>query len=147
MANAATRKRWIVLLLVASCLAGGILLLTWTPQEYQILRSPAQLDSLIELNLERFQVEDQRVRTTSIRLDTTEVRRIYNLRLPPHISKTQWHYELDKLVRPYGVSTPARVIFPEQDMRIHLAYRENILRTLHIRSDPSGDTGEGTPGG
>lgn len=138
-----TLKKWIVLLLVISCITTISLYVSYSPNDHKQLRTAAELDSLIQVNFDRFNITENQFRTHTVEIDSLNRRKIFFVRVPPGFSKTEWHYELHKLVHPYGVSTPARVIFPEQDMRIFLAHNFNIVRTIEMRTDTSlaGQTG------
>jgi len=132
-----TLKKWIVFLLVLSCGTTLFLYISYSPDNQKQLKTAAQLDSLIQVNFDRFNIHSSQFRIHTIPIDPLNQRKIFYVRVPPDLSKTRWHYELDKLVRPYGVSTPARVIFPEQKMQIYLAYNFNIVRTIELRTDTS----------
>jgi hypothetical protein len=130
-------KKWVVSLLVISCITTLLLHYTYTPDQRDYFRNTSEIDSLITLNLDRFNIPGNQVRTNTIMLDTTATRKVYTVRVPPGISKTQWHYELDKLFRPYQSATPARVLFPERHLRIHVMYGTNIVRTIQLQTDPN----------
>lgn len=128
-------KKWIVLLLAVSCLVTIILYSTHTPPNHQHLRSGAQVDSLIELSLARFNIPDSQIRKRSVEIDSARTRNVYTVNVPPGFSKTQWHFELDKLIRPYSASTPARIEFPDRSLRMHVRYGNNVIRTVYMRTD------------
>jgi hypothetical protein len=130
-------KKWVVTLLVVSCVTTLLLHFTYTPDQRDYFRNTTEIDSLITLNLDRFNIPGNQVRTNTIMLDTTATRKVYTVRVPPGFSKTQWHYELDKLFRPYQAATPARVLFPERHLRIHVMYGTNIVRTIQLQTDPN----------
>jgi hypothetical protein len=132
----AQQKKWVVILLLISCIAAFLLHVTYSPQALDQFRHSAEIDSLITLNFDRFNISSSQVRTRTIVLDTTSARKVYTVRVPPGFSKTQWHYELDKLMQPYRSATPARVIFPDQHLRIHVTYGTNVVRTIQLQTDP-----------
>ncbi|MEX1011423.1 MAG: hypothetical protein WDZ29_05115 [Balneolaceae bacterium] len=137
-------KRWVVWLLTASVTVSALLLLTWEPDPSRPLQSLDQVDSLITLNLNRFNIPSSQYRRNRIPIDSVRYRTEWNIDLPPQISRSHWHYELDRLLRPYGFETPARVHFPERDQKIYLAYGSNIVGTLSIQTR-SGLIRFGTP--
>ncbi len=130
-------KTWIVILLAVSCITALVLYFSYSPPEHKRFQSSAELDSLITLNFDRFNISDNQIRVRTVEIDTATIRKVYSVRVPPGFSKTQWHYELDKMLRPYRSSTPARVIFPERHLRIHITYGPNIVRTIQMQTDPS----------
>lgn len=130
-------KKWIVFLLVISCIITIFLYLSYSQVDHKQLRRVAELDSLIQVNFDRFNISRNQFRTHTIEIDSLYRRKIFLVNVPPGFSKTEWHYKLDKLVRPYGISTPAKVIFPEQNMRIYLVHNFNIVRTVDLRTDTS----------
>jgi hypothetical protein len=131
------QKKWVVTLLVISCITTLLLHFTYAPDSRSHFRSSADIDSLIAVNLDRFNISENQVRTSTVVLDTMSARKIYSVRVPPGFSKTQWHYELDKLLQPYQSATPARVIFPDRHLRIHVTYGTNIVRTIQLQTDPN----------
>lgn len=56
--------------------------------------------------------------------------------LPYRFSKTQFHAELNDALNPFGIQTPAQVTFPQKDVNIHLSYRETVIRTISLQTDP-----------
>lgn|SRR5690625_867691 len=128
-------KRWIVLLLGVSTLAALTLNFSYSPAELKPLQSAVQIDSLIQLQLEQFNITDEQVRLQTVQIDSVTQRKVYMVEVPPGFSKTRWHYKLDQEVRPYQLTTPAKVIFPERNLRIHLYNGLNVIRTIHLREN------------
>jgi hypothetical protein len=129
-------KKWVTSLLTISCITSVFLFFSYSPEDQKRFRTATEIDSLITHNFNRFNINNSQVRSFTVNIDSIRLRRIFNVRVPPGFSKTQWHYELDKQLRPYRVSTPARVIFPEQHLRIHITYGPNIVRTIQMQTDP-----------
>jgi len=128
-------KRWIVVLLAVSTLAALTLNFSYSPSELKQLHRADQIDSLIQFQLEQFDITDEQVRMQTISIDSVTQRKIYTVEVPPGFSKTRWHYELDREMRPYRLATPAKVIFPERNLRIHLYNGLNVVRTIHLREN------------
>lgn len=129
-------RRLIAGLLLVSCVAALILLLTLPAP---VIRTPLhseELDRLIEETFEEFRIHGERIRTQSVRVDTLMMRKIYTVSLPPWTAATHWHYELHKKLLPFGASAPARVHFPGEEMNIHIVYRDKVVRTIRLRKDP-----------
>lgn len=129
-------KKWIVLLLAVSCFASVLLYFSYSPFGNTEIRNSEQVDSLIARTLSRFNVTEKQIRKRSVVIDSIPVREVYTVDVPPGFSKTQWHYELDKQVQPYGMRTPSKVQFPEKDIQIHLTHGTNIIRSVVLRTDP-----------
>ncbi|MDZ7657884.1 hypothetical protein [Fodinibius sp.] len=51
-------------------------------------------------------------------------------------SKTQFHAELNNALYPFGIQTPARVTFPQKNVDIQLSYKETVIRTISLQTDP-----------
>jgi hypothetical protein len=99
------------------------------------LTTSSQLDSLITLTFEDLELRSNQVRRQSIEVDSLFSRSVYNLRVAPNFSKTTLHYTLQQTLWPYGVSTVARVEFPQRDMHIHMIVNNNIRRSIIIKED------------
>src|SRR5690625_421794 len=128
-------KRWIVVLLAVSTLAALTLNFSYSPSELKQLHRADQIDSLIQTQFDQFGIHSEQVRLQTVRIDSLGSRKIYTVDVPPGFSKTRWHYELDREVKPYRLQTPANVIFPERNLRIHLYNGLNVVRTIHLREN------------
>jgi len=132
-------RRWIVRLLAVCTVLALILYLTWEPEQRLSLQTAGEVDDMIRNTLDHFPVPARRVQIQTVAIDSLTSRRVYTISVPPEFSKTQWHYELDKVVRPYRIQTPARVLFPDRDLHIHLVYNDNIIRTVRLRTISDSD--------
>ncbi|HKK44162.1 MAG TPA: hypothetical protein VJ964_01485 [Balneolaceae bacterium] len=99
------------------------------------LQSLAQADTLIHKELSAFNIQDRQLQETTIKVDSNFSRKIYHIGVPFQFSKTQLHAELNKIFYKYDVKTPARVSFPEKNMRIELVYHNTVIRTVSIQTD------------
>lgn len=130
------KKKFIALLLLLACLLSGYMLVRTSEEATKHLQSFAGADSLIELELESFRISDQYIQSANIQIDSSFSRKVYYVDLPSEFSKTQLHAELNNRFHPYGISLPARVTFPEGNMQVHLQYKQTIIRTIVLRTDP-----------
>ncbi|HLR33129.1 MAG TPA: hypothetical protein VK074_11605 [Fodinibius sp.] len=130
------KKRVIVTLLLISCAVSGYILLAASDGTPKKLQSLARADSLIAYELAKFNIASQQIRRSSITVDSSFNRKVYRINLSPGFSKTQLHAELNRTFHPLGISTPARVTFPDRQMRIHLEHEGTIVRTLVLNTDP-----------
>jgi hypothetical protein len=129
------QRQWIVVLLAFSCLFALVLLWKSEPPVYKKITSPAQLDSLIQLTLSEMDVRSSQVRHRTIQVDSLFSRGVYHVNVAPNFSKTTLHYTLQQKAWPYGVTSLAKVEFPDRNMHIHLLVNDNIHRSVVIRED------------
>ncbi|MEX2601642.1 MAG: hypothetical protein WD355_08345, partial [Balneolaceae bacterium] len=131
------QKKWLVLLLAISCLSSVILFFVWSPDSRYQLRESSQIDSLITLSFSRFHLPDNQIRSQTVRISPEFSRTVYTVNVPPGFSQTQYHYRLNEILRMYALQTPAKVQFPEQDIRIHITHGTTVVRTIQLRTDPN----------
>lgn len=132
---ASKQKKWIVTLLAASCLAALFHLIGNSENSFKNLANAAQADSLITEVLDHFDITNTQIRKRTVSIDSLFSRIIYTVKLPPEISKTEIHYQLQKKIIPYKMDSPAKIIMPEKDMHIHLLYAGTVIRTVQLRTD------------
>lgn len=130
------KKQVIAWLLLVSCAISGYLLFAYAREAPRTVHSFAQVDSLIETELAKFSIGIRQVEQSAVQVDSTFSRKIYQVSLPPGFSKTQLHAVLNRQFHPLGISTPAQVTFPDNQMQIHLEYRGTIIRTIELQTDP-----------
>lgn len=116
-------------------MVSGFILFTASDGTPEKLRSLAQADSLIEYELKSFSIHEQQISRASIEVDSTFSRKVYHIDLPIGFSKTQLHAELNRKFHPLGVSAPAQINFPDQQMQIHLEYKGTIFCTITLNTD------------
>jgi len=130
-----TKKRYIAVLLFISCTISLFLLVFTDHPIPENISSVAQADSLIANSIDKFNIPASQVEVSSIAVDSMLTRKTYRVSLPPGFSKTQLHYELHRELYPYRIATPAEVLFPHKDFRIHLVIRETVIRTIKLTTD------------
>lgn len=130
------KKQLITALLFVSCFISGYMLFSTSSGNANGLHNFSQADSLILKKFADFNINEQQVRTLTIRVDSNFSRKIYHVRLPYQFSKTQFHADLNKVFHNYDIQTPARVTFPEKDVKIQLLYNETVIRTISLQTDP-----------
>lgn len=131
-----TKKRIIAILLLCSCIACIILLMYIPPENRHVLQNVDQADSLILEELSMFNIRSSQINTATIPLDGKRSRKKLVIPVNPRFSKTHLHAELNRTLDDYGISTPAKVILPYEDMMIHLYYKRSVIRTIHLKTDP-----------
>ncbi len=130
------KKRIIALLLLVSCLTSAILLVFTTASTTYSLKSFAQADSLLMRDFDTFGISDDQLQVQTINVDSAFARKNYRVALPPGFSKTQLHTEVHKTFGPYGIEAPARVLFPGREVDIQLLYKNTVIRSILLYTDP-----------
>lgn len=130
------KKKFIAILLFISCFVSGYMLFASPEGASKHLRSLAQADTLIQQELESFNIQNRQLHTSTINVDSNFNRKIYRVGVPFKLSKTQLHAELNRVFYDYGVKTPARVSFPQKDVRIDLVYQGTVIRSIILQTDP-----------
>lgn len=130
------KKLIIALLLLLSCIVSTFILIETESANSRRLNSFARADSLLQSNLGKFNISSDQVRVQTIQVDSTFSRKNYRIAVPPGFSKTQLHAELHKTFHPLEVESPAEVLFPNKDFRIHLLYRNTVFRSIFLTTDP-----------
>lgn len=129
----------ILAVLIASVLTvSGVLL--WVPKPS--LPAPLTQDEIQQLIRETSQelaIPEKLIRTTTLKVDSTFSRTVWIMDVPRNVSKTTFHYQLNQALRPVGIETPATVVFPEKDLRIHLLWQETVIQTLLLRTADADD--------
>lgn len=129
------RRKFIVILLTLSCILAAYLLIGTSPITQKKLVHSSQIDSLITMTLEDFNITPNQFRKRDIQVDSVFSRSVYNIRVAPNFSKTTLHYTLKEEIWPYRIDPIATVQFPDKDMRLHLLVNNQIYRTLIIQDD------------
>lgn len=130
-----SKKKFLVWLLFFSCIAAFIFFLNTEPPTKKYLRSVSEIDSLITLTLDQYQLTSNQVRVSTVEIDSLFSRKIYRIEIPATFSKTSFHYALHQNIWPYEATTVAQVQFPERDLRIHVLINDKVHRSLFIQSN------------
>ena len=130
------KKRVIALLLFVACLLSGYMLFMTSDGGSKQLQPLARADSLIRSELREFNINHHQTRISTEVIDSNFARKTYHIGVPYQFSKTQFHAELNNRLYPYAVETPANVSFPQEDMSIHLLYKNTVIRSIILQTDP-----------
>ncbi|MDZ7807851.1 MAG: hypothetical protein U5K71_12160 [Gracilimonas sp.] len=133
-------KKIITLLLFISCVISGIILAASPERAVFRLETGNQLDSLINTHFNNAQILPVQVRTSTIRIDTSFIRKEHRVRVPTRFSKTLFHVGLHKDFQKYDVDVPAIIKFPSRDMHIYVYHEDTIIRTLRLTTDSELDS-------
>ncbi len=129
------RKKILLGMLAASSLAVFLLLILHPGEQRTSLKSFSQADSLIIHELNRFRVGPDRIRTIEYPVTEDFTRKRYVVSLPPGVSQTHLHAELNRNLGGYRVQTMGYVNVPEREMRLLILFDNKIIRTLELRTD------------
>jgi hypothetical protein len=130
------KKQLIAILLFVSCFISGFILFSTSDKNTKQLASLAAADSLIQQQFSNFNISEEQIAVSTTRVDSGFSRKTYFVGLPYRFSKTQFHAELNDALYPYGIQTPAQVTFPQKNVNIQLSYRETVIRTISLQTDP-----------
>lgn len=130
------KKKIIAILLFISCFISGYMLFVSSGGASRHLSNLAQADTLIYDQLKAFNIQDQQIHISTVKVDSNFSRKIYRVGVPFKLSKTQLHAELNRIFYNYGVKAPARVSFPQKDVRIDLVYQNTVIRSVILQTDP-----------
>lgn len=133
-------KKIVTALLVVSCIVSGIILASSPAPTFHRLENYSQLDSLIQVQFQKAQINSDQIRTRSVLVDTVLTRKEYRIEVPSRLSKTMFHISLDRELGRYELGTPAKVQFPSTDMDIYVYYENTVLRTLRLTTNPDLDS-------
>ncbi len=126
------KKKLVALLLFICCLLCGWLLLSASSSPEKSLSSLAQLDSLIVETLNDFDLNGRQITHYKTSIDSTFQRKIFIATVAKKFPETKLHLALKQVFQPYNVLVPARVLFPDKDLRIQFYFKDTVLRTLLI---------------
>jgi hypothetical protein len=129
------RKQILAVLLAASCIVVFLLLVLHPGQRHAPLQSFSQADSLIVTELTRFHIGQDRVRTFEYLVTEGFTRKRYVVSIPPGLSQTHLHAELNQKLRNHRVDTVAFVNVPEREMKVLILFNSKIIRTIELRTE------------
>lgn len=126
-------KTLLIVLLVSSCVLTSILLFTIPSQQSYEETTLEDFEFVIE---DAFQVSGvQDFRKSKIQIDSSFTRIVYRVNVNPSFSKTSFHLLLNSELQTLDVETPAKVVFPEEHMDIHLVHQNTVLATIRLLTD------------
>ena len=125
-------KSILTILLLLSCLVTATILATVPSHTPSKIGLNNGLDSLINNHFEDHFIPKEDIRRFSIEVDTAFTRSVYRVNVPPSFSKTMFHFDLHRTLLNYDITTPARVLFPEQDMNIYIVDKGTVRSTIRL---------------
>lgn len=122
-------------MLACSCLTGIVLLASHNTGSKTYKASVAELDSLIQDELDIFNIRSRQITQRTVEVDSLFSRKIVNVDLPLGLSRTFFHTELAQRVNKAGWKSRGRVEFPERDITMEIISENTLVRTIHLRRD------------
>ena len=122
-------------MLACSCLTGVVLLASHTTGSNAHKASIAELDSLIQDELDIFNIRSDQVTQRTVEVDSLFSRKIVDVGIPLGLSRTFIHTELAKRISKAGWESRGRVEFPERDITMEVISENTLVRTIHLRRD------------
>jgi hypothetical protein len=119
------------LLLVASLLS-GVLLFTIPISSSNSITELDELYEQIDIAIEEAGLQTNQFRKASIEIDSTFSRSVYRINVPPSFSKTSFHLALHHQLIDHEIYSPAKITFPEENMDIHVVYKNTVFRTIRL---------------
>ncbi|MCH8495374.1 MAG: hypothetical protein LAT57_07045 [Balneolales bacterium] len=92
-----------------------------------------ELDELIIRHIQDYGHPAQRVRLRSVEVNDRLTRRIITVDIDPSYTQTDFHRQLQLLLRPYGAKLYATVEFPERISTIHVLFDGTVARTIRFQ--------------
>lgn len=127
-------KKILLGMLALASLAVFLLLLLHPGEQRSTLKSFSQVDSMIVHELNRFEVEPDHIRIFEYPVTEDFTRKRYVVSLPPGISQTHLHAELNRSLGRYRVQTKGQANVPQRETRILILFDNKIIRTVELRS-------------
>lgn len=130
------KKIVVIILLSICCLVTLFMILSTNEPRRSETISLTGTDTLLEHEFHEFNIPAAQIRVYSVKTGSLLTRKVYRVEVAGGFSKTYFHAELASLLRPYRITTPAKVYLPDQDMDIQLYYHHTVIRTLELKTDP-----------
>lgn len=127
------RHRIAVALLVLCIAASGTLLYFPEIIEPAETASLEAIDAIIQSELTEFNIKQSQISERNAGVGDGFDRTILRVTVPQDFSKTFLHSELSMRMSPLGVGTPATVNVPDNEMNIHVYWRNTVVRTIELR--------------
>ncbi len=125
----------IVVALLMLCIFASITLLYFPDIVVsEDLASLEAIDEIIQSELTEFNVKQSQIRERDSGITDGFSRKIIRVSVPQNFSKTFLHSELAFRLRPLGISTPSTVNLPDDELNIHIYWRNTVVRTIELRN-------------
>jgi len=125
----------IVVALLLLCIAASVTLLYFPGIVIsEDLASLDAIDEIIQSELTEFNVKQSQITERDAGISDGFSRKIIRVSIPQNFSKTFLHSELAYRLRPLGITTPSTVNLPDNELNIHIYWRNTVVRTIELRN-------------
>jgi len=128
------RHRMAVALLLMCITASATLLYFPEIVASEELASLEAIDNIIQSELTEFNVKQSQIKERDAGITDGFNRKVFRVSIPQNFSKTFLHSELAYRLRPYDIATPSTVNMPDDEMNIHIYWRNTVVRTIELRN-------------
>lgn len=128
------RKILITCLLISTIFFSIVLAVIIEPSYVSTITDLSELNNHIDLAIEHAGLELSIFEKTTVKVTNEFSRTIYTTRLPSSFSKTSFHLALHQYLYQLNIQCPAKVILPENNMNIHIVYKNTIFRTIKLNT-------------
>jgi hypothetical protein len=92
------------------------------------------IDEIIQAELTEFNIKQSQIRERDAGIKDGFNRKVLRVSIPQNFSKTFLHSELAYRFKSLGIATPATVSLPDDEMNIHIYWRNTVVRTIELRN-------------
>lgn len=100
----------------------------------QELASLEQIDEIILTELAEFNIKQNQIKESNAGIGSGFNRKVIRVSIPQDFSKTFLHSELAFRLKPLGIATPSTLSLPNDEMYIHVYWRNAVVRTIELRN-------------
>jgi hypothetical protein len=126
------QKKWILGILILTCLTAAVLILTIPQPVDSSLKSLDSIDKEITRSLTQYKTIDPLVRVSSITVDSIFTRKHYHITVNRDFPVTAFHASLALPLQEKKVTVSGKRNFPERSMHLRFIYGTKVVRTLEI---------------
>lgn len=126
------QKKWILGILILSCLTSAVLILTVPQPVDSSLKSLDSIDKEITRSLTQYKTIDPLVRVSSIKVDSIFTRKHYQIFVNRDFPLTAFHAGLALPLQENNVLVSGKRNFPERSIHLQFIYGGKVVRTLEI---------------
>jgi hypothetical protein len=124
----------VVALLLLSIGASATLLYFPEIVNSQEMASLELIDEIILSELTEFNIKQNQIKERNAEIGSGFNRKVIQVSIPQNFSKTFLHSELAFMLKPLSIATPSTVSLPDDEMNIHIYWRNTVVRTIELRN-------------
>lgn len=126
------QKKWILLMLMMSCVTTAVLIFTIPQPVNHSLESLDEIDSIINKVLSSIDAEERIVRRTNFVVDSLFTRKHYHITTSKDFPITAFHAQVALPLQEKKVFVTGTRQFPERTLRLRFIYGNTVVRTLEL---------------